>query len=348
MKILYINSSVYDFLTASIIEGLNALSKEMPLELICTAQANYARRYQVWSRDRIRRNHGRFDLVILGTNRGVDTELFQDLDCSSRAICIDGADSPEFAHPPQHFCLYFKRELLVAPSANILPCPFAVERRWLYPLSKRIKYFLSACFGPTTPCRTRLLEFLGSLRLDNTHVGVVRQNRWQAIAGICRGQSSFHAALQHRFAVGHNSRYYQVLQASRLALAPHGEGVDTARWWEILGCGSVLVAPESRLCMPFPFVPGEHYLSYASHDDLAEKLSWANGNRAEVNRIQLAARSHVLRHHTSKERARQIVETYLQWRDGNPRPSRRSGDDDNVSATIDARRCRLHGQIGQS
>jgi hypothetical protein len=312
MRILYINANVYDFLTAAIIEGINELSQEMRLDLVCTQHANYSRRLQVWPRERVRRSRGLFDLVILGTNVGVDVELFRDLACSNRAICIDGADTSEFEYPPGQFCLYFKRELMVAPSSNILPCPFAVERRWLYPISRRTKYFLTACFGPSTPARATLLRFLESLNLPNARIGSVGQSRLQKLAGVFRGQCTLNTARKYGFAVGHNGKYYKTLRASSLALAPHGDGEDTGRWWEILGCGSLLVAPESRLHMPFPFVSGEHYLSYASVAELGEKLLWARASPAEVERIRLAGRSHVLRHHTTKERARYVLETFMQ------------------------------------
>src|SRR5207244_4531098 len=98
MRVLYVNSTIYDFLTATIIEGLNELSQEAPIQLVTTAASNYSRFWQVWPRQKIYREKRSFDLVILGTNVGVDLELFWDVARSGRTICIDGADTPEFTY----------------------------------------------------------------------------------------------------------------------------------------------------------------------------------------------------------------------------------------------------------
>ncbi len=42
MRILYLNSPVYDFLTATLIEGLLQLREEYDLQLVATERANYA------------------------------------------------------------------------------------------------------------------------------------------------------------------------------------------------------------------------------------------------------------------------------------------------------------------
>src|SRR5258706_12607838 len=111
MRILYVNPAVYDFLTATIIEGLNELATEFPIELITTHWSNYSKRGQVWPKKIIYQNRNSFDLTILGTNDGVDNDLYWSVARKGRTICIDGADFPEFVYPPENFDLYYKREL---------------------------------------------------------------------------------------------------------------------------------------------------------------------------------------------------------------------------------------------
>lgn len=312
MRILYISSAIYDFLTASIIEGINALAKEMQLELVVTAHANYARLSQVWSHQKVLLHRNSFDLVILGTNIGVDVELFEELGLSDRAVCIDGSDSAELTYSPTGFRLYFKRELLETPHGNILPCPFAVENRWWMPLASNSRYLLAACFGATTKERAEVLAFLSSLGLSGIRTGPIPMNRWQKLAGVLRGQVGLSAFKTFRFGVGHNRPYYRILNRSMLALAIPGAGVDTGRRWEILGSGALLVAPRCRLQIPHPLIGEKHCLEYESLDDLRGKLEWASGHLDSIQRMRQEARRHCLAHHTSKERARYVIQASIE------------------------------------
>lgn len=314
MRVLYVNSTIYDFLTATIIEGLNELSQEAPIQLVTTAASNYSRFWQVWPRQKIYREKRSFDLVILGTNVGVDLGLFWDVARSGRTICIDGADTPEFIYAASDFTLYFKRELYRIAFDNIRPCPFAIERRWWSALSSDIRHLLAACFGPTTTERAQTLQFLKQLGWPSLKIGGVPMKRYQSLCGVLLGQCSLSTWRRFRFSVGHNSAYYKILRSSLVSLSVPGAGIDTGRYWEILGSGAALACPKNKLQIPNALVPGQHHFEYASLDELREVVSRAQTERKPIEAMRARAREHCLRYHTTKARARYVIQAFNECR----------------------------------
>jgi hypothetical protein len=309
MRILYVNTPVYDYLTAAIIEGLNLMAGEGAVEVVTTARSNYARRSQTWSRSRVNRGREKFDCCILGTNVGVDEALFWDVVRPGRAVCIDGADESAFAHDPSRFALYFKRELLNPAPAHVLPCPLAVERRWLQPIEHNTRYVFSACFGPRQGERASTLGFLKGLRFSGeAYIGPVASSFLHRLHGVWQGQCTWRVSRRNPFGVGHNRSYYDVLRSSLASLSVRGLGVDTARWWEILGAGALLLSPSYSLPMPHPLTPGEHYLTYVDHQDLLEKIHRVQNERQTAERMRERARAHCLGHHTTRARAAYVID----------------------------------------
>jgi Glycosyl transferases group 1 len=312
MRILYVNSPLYDFLAATLIEGVNELSREQPVELSVVALSNYAKRKQVWTKEQVHQARDRFDLVILGTNLGVDDTLFWEVSREDNRVCVDGSDASTYEHDPRKFRLYFKRELLESAAANVLPCPFAVERRWLRPPDASPRYFVSACFGPRPGPRQEILNRLQRVDGADTFVGAVPTSRLAKWYGIWLGQCTWRTSRQNAFGVGHNRAYYDILRSSLLSVAVRGDGVDTGRWWEILGAGALLVAESRTVEMPHPFVPMEHYIPFSSAEDLADKLAWARRHSARIDHMRRLAREHCLAYHTTRERARYVLDTVRQ------------------------------------
>jgi glycosyl transferase family 1 len=93
VKVLFVTTTRYDYTTATLVQGLNALSA---VELRTTTAGNYARAEQVLQREDARAFGRSATLLILGYNRGVDTDLYWSID-NPRAIRIfvDGGDNSE-------------------------------------------------------------------------------------------------------------------------------------------------------------------------------------------------------------------------------------------------------------
>ena len=113
MKVLYVTSTRYDYTTATLVQGLNALPG---IELRTTTLGNYARTTQVLQREDARAFGRSAALLILGYNRGVDTELYWAIDNPGAVrTFVDGGDNAEMPLSLEHaraMHAIFKREYL--------------------------------------------------------------------------------------------------------------------------------------------------------------------------------------------------------------------------------------------
>jgi hypothetical protein len=93
VNVLFVTTPRYDYTTATLVEGLNALEG---IELRTTTAGNYARPQQVLGREDALAYGRSAALLILGYNRGVDADLHWSID-NPRAIRIfvDGGDNSE-------------------------------------------------------------------------------------------------------------------------------------------------------------------------------------------------------------------------------------------------------------
>jgi Glycosyl transferases group 1 len=114
LRILYVTTPRYDFTTATLIQGLNALPD---VELRTTAPGNYASALQVLTRaDAI--DYGRnADVLVLGYTRGADSSIFWSVGNEGPVrVFVDGGDNSELSVslrqlPKLH--VVFKREFFV-------------------------------------------------------------------------------------------------------------------------------------------------------------------------------------------------------------------------------------------
>lgn len=113
LKILFINSPKYDYLTATVIEGFLDIRDELDLDFFCTKQGNYAKDGVVLEKKHALEFGSGANIIFVGTNMSVDLALFRELrERNKKAlfVCIDGADAGELTYNPFLFDLYFKRE----------------------------------------------------------------------------------------------------------------------------------------------------------------------------------------------------------------------------------------------
>jgi SAM-dependent methyltransferase len=292
MKIAYVNPAVYDYLAATLIEGLVALGHEVVLSQ-AAAQGTHL------PDEQFRAAAETADLVVVGSNAGVRSHLVQDV-ANPRKVFVDGGDSQDFAVTNNiRFKAVFKRELnrcfREAADQRIFPLPFAAEQRYLSNevFAKDLHVSFIANMG-TNPWRHSIHQ-----RLQNLHLpGVVSGTTNERAYSETRPKSE---AIE-------TPLYRQLLRRSRISVSVAGAGYDTARFWEILAARAMLFTQQLDIVIPQGFTDGHDCVTFRSLDEFDEKLVFYM-NRPELV-AQIAERGHqrLLAHHTTQARAQQFLD----------------------------------------
>lgn len=310
MNIFLITSEKYDYLAAEIIDGLMQLREERRIGFAARHRYNYLQktdRASWWSWRKIARQA---DLIIEFSGKSANHRGAQKIGRFDKTIFIDGRDAVDIQYPPAYYPLVFKRELF-HPLPGVLPCPFAIERRWLQPLNDDPPLFLSALFDLSRPNRKHYLELTNGLKEqlgeDRIFVGLTLPTQADIDHAV-----HLHLGPRPRpgrtLRMAHNARYYKLLHQSAISLSLAGAGFDTARFWEILGAGALLLSPKVPILMPNPLQADVHYVAFESEQELVERVLFLVGHPEIIQRVRLAAREHVLKYHTTRARAIYILE----------------------------------------
>lgn len=292
MKIAIIVPRVFDYLVASVVEGM----EELGLNYL-TQEQYFNKKVAESIADFI--NFARnADLILLTSNRGVPEWITQLID-QTKAIFgyIDGNDqSAQLA--PRHipFSIIFKRELLKNDPSRlvpgIFPLPFAALNQWIYPATEKTLFLSYLVNRYNNPMRNFVyFELLGYQRKDfllgNT------------------GENSNTGELL----IGDTKAYSKALRNSLCAVSVPGAGFDCARFWEILGAHTLLISYEPAIEIPNCFVDGKHVLYFTNLQELKEKVNFAISSPNKVIEIINEGKNHLLQFHTSKARAQYLVDS---------------------------------------
>jgi hypothetical protein len=100
----------------------------------------------------------------------------------------------------------------------------------------------------------------------------------------------------------------QTFNRAKIVLNLHAEDyLDTeTRIYEALGCGAFVLT--ERLSGESPFVSGRHLVEVADLDELEERVAYYLSNEQERMLIAEEGHREAMRHHTYRERAREIAE----------------------------------------
>lgn len=101
---------------------------------------------------------------------------------------------------------------------------------------------------------------------------------------------------------------YAVAVHNALAgLSLFGVGFDTIRYWEILAQGTLLIAQRPPIRIPHNFTDGRHALFFDTPADLAAIAQWCEAHPEQAEKTAALGYQHLLKHHTSSARARQLL-----------------------------------------
>lgn len=99
--------------------------------------------------------------------------------------------------------------------------------------------------------------------------------------------------------------YMNVLSKSRISISCRGAGFDTYRYWEIPYSGSLLFSERLPIIIPKNFTDGANAVFFSDLKELKNKLDFYLDK--DLTEITESGRNHLLRHHTSINRARRLI-----------------------------------------
>jgi hypothetical protein len=293
MKIICIQSPTFDYLTATLIQGLQQLGHT----IIASENSNYANKT---STNQIKSAIETADLVIAFSNKDVNYSLLAKSD-NPNQIFVDGSDTQEFIVPNFiRFKAIFKREInrywINKFEEPIFPLPFAAEDRYFNSGKTKQNLDVTYVANMHTAFRQSVYECLKSKNLNNAYIGtaVDLNPSKHKIKGMPI----------------ENYTYRDILYRSKISVNVIGGGYDCARYWEILAAGSLLLTQKLDILIPNPFEDGKNCCTFQSLEELTDKLDFLLSSPSRITEIQEAGFSHLIKHHTTKARAEYFLKKY--------------------------------------
>jgi len=288
MKILYINTNRYDYLTSSLTEGLNDAGHEV----FCSEKANYGKQIPL---EHLQEYGENADLIIIGSDLA-KSYLVQNIQNPNK-VFVDGSDY-QFLNVPSNirFKAVFKRELNKLHSQeNIYPLPFASEKRYFpaqYPPKDILVSFLANVH--TNTFRYSILERLKRIRRNGIVVGSTGERSYNPAAPAPEFQPT--------------PKYHNLIARSLISVNVVGAGWDCARYWEILAARSMLFTQKLDIQIPFPFQDGVNCVEFETFAEFEDKLEYYMNNPDKAIEIIQKAWVHLCKYHTTKARAEYFIE----------------------------------------
>jgi glycosyl transferase family 1 len=294
VKILYINTPIYDYLTATLIEGLIQLGHNV----VCTESSNYG---IAISEPDLPPAINSADLIIVGSNIGVRRSILERTS-NPRIVFVDGSDSRALeVDSAVRYKAVFKRELYaqdpLAKDSLTFPLPFAAENRYFAPEQNKDILISFLANMQTNPLRSSI-----HLRLRN-------KGHPRIISGMTNERAYLSSAAQSL--PMQTPHYHALLARSLISVNVPGAGYDCARYWEILAARAMLFTFASDILIPYGFTDGVDCVTFSSFDEFDSKLNFymANPDRAIV--IAKQGFKRLLDHHTTARRAEYFLEHAL-------------------------------------
>lgn len=296
MKIVFIISPYFDYLTATLIEGL----QELGHEIIASENSNYATKT---SDRKLRRIAEQADLIVVCSNHRVRTWLMEDIE-NPRKVFVDGDDSHNFGvYPHIKFKAVFKRELNRFWQNNaaepVYPLPFAAEKRYFH--KTNLQRDIRVSFAARLNSNTMRYSIYQRLRNRNDSTIFCGSTGEQTCSSLKKLRSS---------PMG-SPKYREILFRSQISVNVAGAGYDCARFWEILAAGALLFTQEVDITIPHPFSDGVNCVVFKSLDEFEEKLDGLLSNSTSIAQIADAGYQHLLKYHTTQSRAGYFLDIAL-------------------------------------
>jgi hypothetical protein len=294
VKILYLNSPIYDYLTATLIEGLTELGHDV----VCTETSNYG--VGVTEAEFMAKADSA-DLIVVGSNVGIREHLLQRIS-NPRIVLVDGSDFAAYdINSATRYKAVFKRELCIkerdARDKFIFPLPLAAERRYfLQPATKDILVSFIANMQ-TNPLRNSI-----HVRLKNTNN--------PAIISGSTSERAYSSIAPNPNPI-ETPNFHKLLARSLISVNVPGAGYDCARFWEILAARAMLFTFAPDIVIPDGFTDGVDFVTFSSFDEFESKLSFYLETPERAVTIAERGYRRLIEHHTTGRRAAYFLEHAL-------------------------------------
>jgi len=273
-------------------EGL----QELGHEIISSENSNYTKKTP---EGKLRKTAENADLIIVGANQRVRTWLVEDIENTNK-IFIDCNDQQGFnVYPHILFKAVFKRELNQkwqnTTNEPIFPLPFAAEKRYFCnnQALRNIKLLFAANMDANT-MRYSIYQRLKNKNNPDFFIGTTGETAY--LKKKCLGTPI------------ETPKYRTLLSKTQIGINIAGAGYDCARYWEILAAGALLMTQELDITIPHPFTDELNCIIFKSLDDFDMKLEQLLEKESMIKEISEAGYQHLLRYHTTAERATYLLD----------------------------------------
>lgn len=295
MRIVYINTPIYDYLTATVIEGLTGLGHDV----VCSEASNYG--CAAPEAELLRRAEDA-DLIVVGSNAAVRLHVLEGV-ANPKRVFVDGTDGARVEAPAGiRFKAIFKRELCKVDretaADGVYPLPFAAERRYFVPAqSKDI-----------------LASFVASMHSNPMRNSVHVRMRNKANPLIVSGSTNERSYIpgEPKPLPIETPGYRSLLARSLISVNVPGWGYDCARYWEIPAAGAMLLTYQPDIAIPEDFQDGVDCATFRSLEEFESKLDFYTGRPDVAARIAGRGVERVMRCHTTARRAAYFLEKAME------------------------------------
>jgi len=316
MKVVQFAPEGFDYASNQITEGLHLLQKGGEIDFFCTSKvihhgAKLDDLNTISASDALEKAYDWADVIICssgGDYRFKDGEsgrCFKDHNLAKRTVFIDGHDSNAFLIDPDRVRLYLKRELRF-PEAKLL----AWNNVRSFTFGVYDFHITSQESGETPMWGGRDIDvgfvaFGGSNPVRQQCADVIRENFKNSIVMVDQNCQPLPL-----------DEYWKQMRRCKVIVSVHGAGLDTLRFWEAMGFGSVLCSvdvPGAMVVRNAP-EPMRHALYFDNFANMVELIRCVVSDNVRWSDMRSATDKLIRCYHTTKARARQLIYLFEETR----------------------------------
>lgn len=313
MKVVQFAPAGFDYSSNQISEGFHLLHEDGEADFKCTDKvlhhgANIENLGLVDPKEALEAARDWADIIICSSGgdsrflEGEPGECFKDPELAQKTVFVDGHDSDAFLVDPEKIRLYLKREARY-PIHNSL-------------IWRNVRSFQFGVyqFHIDEPC-----PWYDDRDIDVAFVAFGGSNkiRIDCAEAIKRAHEEGHFKSVYVDVAPDKQplpleEYWEVMRRSKFIVSVQGAGLDTLRFWEAMGFGAVLASVDVSRMMHVRHMPEpmRHAVLFDSFTTMVELIRHIVSDPVRWSDMRAASDQLIRCHHTTKARARQVIELF--------------------------------------